>query len=216
MFFKQLNLNYKGFSLLELLTAAGLTATLAVVGIKSYRSQVNKTRTAEAQSSLSYVFSGQQTFYNSWNSYHENLVIVGLKPSGLYNYDVGFANTGHTSGGDIGNYPDITQKALTVKECFSFYGICEGDCIDQMEGHSSYFGDASINCEVSSTRDKKDTITACNQTACTDDAKVGESSFKAIAIEKLKEMDIWSIDETQKLRHELDGTDKKTPTSPAP
>lgn len=200
MFFKKKTFSSKGFSLLELLSAASIMAVLSVVGIKSYQSQVNKAKTAEAQESLSYVYSTQQVFYNNWNTYHENLMVVGTIPSGNYNYDVGFTAAGHTFGGNLLDFPK--SSILNIGECSTFNQVCAGDCLSNVKTaagkHSSYFKGA--NCEVIGRQNIKD----CTDSKCA--AQADPSEFKAIATEKLRNLDIWSINEKQQIVHEKDGT----------
>ena len=201
MFFKKKIFSSKGFSLLELLSAASITVVLSVVGIKSYRSQVNKAKTAEAQESLSYVYSTQRVFYNNWNTYHENLMVVGTIPSGIYNYDVGFTVEGHTAGGNLGDYP--ISLLLNVRECSTFNEICAGTCLSQVRtvlgsGYDGYFD--SVNCEVIGRQNIKD----CTDSEC--DAQADPSTFKAIATERLRNLDIWSINQNQQIVHEKEGT----------
>ena len=197
-------LNLKGFSLIELLTSISILSALSVVGIKSYQSQVNKAKVAEAHESLSYVYTTQRVFYNNWNAYHANLMAVGAIPSGIYNYDVGFTKAGSDSDGDLGSYPSDMKKFLTVSECTSFGNICSGDCITKVKASitdknykTGYF--EAVNCDMIGRR--KISHADVGTTA---EAKA--SSFKAIASEKLKDVDVWSINEKQELIHEKDGT----------
>ena len=205
MFFKKKTFSSKGFSLLELLSAASITAVLAVVGIKSYQSQVNKAKTAEAQESLSFVYSTQQVFYNNWNTYHENLMVVGTIPSGIYNYDVGFTAGGHM----IDDYPEgIKDDMLNIIECSTFSEICAENCLLQVKSAISYAYSgvspegyfSTVDCEVISRQNIKD----CTDSKC--DAEADSNTFTAIATEKLQNLDIWSINEKQQIVHEKDGT----------
>ena len=208
IFLNRLCFNQRGFNLLELLSAASITAVLAVVGIKSYQSQVNKAKTAEAQGSLSYIYSSQRAFYNNWNTYHANLMTVGMIPSGVYNYDVGFTEKGATSGGGLANYPSSLSKSLSVIECSTFSGICSGNCLTQSKAklgasYSGYFT-TGTSCEVIGQQ----AILDSQGSKCSNciDAKATASTFKAIATEQLNSFDMWSIDQNQQVKHETDGT----------
>lgn len=206
LFLKKKLFNSNGFSLIELLSAAAIMAVLSVVGIKSYQSQVNKARSAEAQKSLSYMYSSQQVFYNNWNTYHENLFVVGMLPNGQYNYDVGFTVAGHTSGGNIGDYPSSLEKGLSVLECSTFNEICAGNCVTEIvkavgNPFTGYF--STPNCEVIGRQHILVSGVKCGDCP---DAKAEPNTFNAIATEKLRSADIWSINEKQQLKHEEDGT----------
>lgn len=213
----------KGFSLIELLTVVFIASTLSVVGIKTYRAQTNKARTAEAKHSLSYIWTAEESFRDIWNTYHENLVVVGAIPSGSYHYDVGFGQSVTISSNtddNLKHYP--VPEILNIKECLSFHEICAGDCLTKISTESSsssnlYFSEtycvgacgtdsdcqagcrSGANCKVGCANCRK------NYNANTGDAS--SSSFSAYAIGKLKGDDVWSVDEHKTLTHVTDGTD---------
>ena len=205
--------NNKAFSLTELLTTVGIVGTLSVLGIKSYQKQTNQAKTAEAKKSLAYVYSAERNFYNSWSSYHENLVAVGAVPTGLYNYDVGFGNNAALiADGDLTSYPPIDgSNVLNVRECTNFGQICNGECLtvlanlvsaaykDFFTSGGSY--NAEANCQVDSAVLLK-TYTGLVRGL----AKADDNEFKAIATGNLKGQDIWSINERNVVKHEVDGT----------
>ncbi|MBC6414836.1 MAG: type II secretion system protein [Bdellovibrionales bacterium] len=198
---KQKFLNRRAFSMLELLTATTLMAVLATIGVKNYKSQINKAYIAEAQQSLSFVYNYEQVFFNNWNSYHANLMIIGAVPSGVYNYDVGFTSPGPKIGGNLNEYP--IKKILGVRGCSSFKEICNGECLtDSSSDISSYYGDYFNipNCEV-----KDIGIKVCGNCGT---ATAKNTTFKAIAVKHFgKEIpDIWSINQNQTIEHENDGT----------
>ena len=202
----------EGFNFIELLTTVGIAGVLSVVGIKSYQSQTNKARSAEAKHSLSYVYTAEVSFKDSWDTYHENLLAIGAIPSGSYHYDVGFSYTASLSDSDgsLGrNYPET--DLLTVRECTNFKNICDGDCISStvsaVPGLKSYFLGYSTNCEVASPLyfegQSKAGTDAKNKMA---GGKASGSAFKALATGRLRSDDIWSIDQSKTVIHEVDGT----------
>ena len=204
---KPLFFKTEAFSLVELLTSVSVIGVLSVIGIKSYQSQTNKARTAEAKQSLSYLYTSQRSFYNNWNSYHENLIAVGASPSGQYNYDVGFSKTATMSAtdGDLENYPlvDGTQILNNI-ECSNFNQICNDECFTQIRSsvstaYRSYFsGRASCTVNVPNSLLLK--------TKAQTGAEADATSFKAIAVGELKNEDVWSINQQQAVSHETDGT----------
>ena len=206
--------NNKAFSLTELLTTVGIVGTLSVVGIKSYQKQTNQAKTAEAKKSLAYVYSAETTFYNSWSSYHENLVAVGAVPSGAYSYDVGFGNNAAwNSGGDLNSYPKVDGvNVLNVRECTNFGQICSGECLTALANsitdpnYKAFFTsggsyNAEANCQVDSS-----VLLKSYSGGVRASAKADASGFKAIATGQLKGRDIWSINERNLVTHEEDGT----------
>ena len=203
MFFIKKN---KAFSLTELLTSVGIIGTLSVVGIKSYQRQTNQAKTSEAKKSLSYVYTAERNFHNSWGAYHENLSAIGATPTGPYNYDVGFHKTANLkdSGGDLhGDYPLNPKIVLYVRECTSFKQICDGDCYNTVVAsvgstHSSYFSTA--DCTVNSP------VLLKSYSGTDYSSQANQNSFKALAVGQLKSRDIWSIDQAGTTTHEEDGT----------
>ena len=199
----------RGFSLLELLTAVSIVGTLSVIGIKSYQAQVNKTRSLEAKHSLSYIWQAENNFKETWGTYHENLMVIGAVPSGTYHYDVGFDNTASLSktDGNLERYPLL--DSLDVSSCTNFYKICEANCLSDIQ---TAVGTDAV-AKYFSSDDTVCSITGCTiGTNCVEDhsfitAKAEKDSFKAFAIGKLKNVDVWSIDQEKTVIHEIDGTE---------
>ena len=207
LFFK----NEKGMNMVELLTTIAITGTLATVGIKSYNSQTAKARTAEAKKSLSFIYTSEQSFKGTWNTYHENLIAIGAIPAGSYHYDIGFAkgvsiNDGVTNpDGLLASYP--LKESLNVKECINFNEICLGNCATQAHAKindplkNPYF--KTNNCTVESC---KDANFKCLTDYSDSSAKATATAFKALAIGQLNSPDIWSINEDKEVIHEQDGS----------
>lgn len=209
----------KGFSLIELLVTVAIAGTLAVIGIKSYQAQTNKTRSATAKHSLSYVWQAENNFKETWGTYHENLMLIGAVPAGVYHYDVGFDSKASLSKteGNLERHP--LPESLDVSSCTNFYRICNpkttktttNKCLSDIKtavgkaDSDKYFG-------------SDDTTTTCSITGCTigtncvedysfTTAEAQKNSFKAFAIGKLKSVDVWSIDQEKIVIHEKDGTE---------
>ena len=140
MSFEILALKSKAFSLTELLVTLAIIGTLSVVGIRTYRNQLHTARTAEAQQILAYIYTNERQFHNTWDTYHENLIVVGAVPSGQYSYDAGFFskidNKSHWSDedGDLENYP--IKAFLKVDRCQNFRDICNSGqrCKQKLKG----------------------------------------------------------------------------------
>ena len=209
--FFYLKIKQAGFSLIELLTVVSIIGILAIIGIKSYQAQTNKARTTEAKHSLSFIYTSQINFYNTWDTYHENLLVVGAIPDGLFNYDVGFKDVSNlsTTDGNLGSYPSAAQQSLIVAQCVDFHQICNGDCISnapkvsgQAYTYFSYDGPVpSFSCEVIGSNYVKD-YSGLDASSY----KADSSGFKALARGKLKDEDVWSINNTRVIEHVQDGT----------
>ena len=197
----------QGFSLVELLTTVSIIGVLSTVGIRSYKSQTNKARSAEAKHSLSYLYTAEKSFKDLWDSYYENLIIVGAIPSGSYYYDVGFHSSADLTASFEGTHP-LDQAALGLAACIDFRQICQGACLTAIStatANSVYFTGTNVeaNCKVTGGAYVKDY-------AGTDSADydASEIAYKAMARSKLGgDEDVWSIDHSRIIEHVEDGTD---------
>lgn len=200
-------LQKQGFTMTELLTTASVVGVLSVVGIKSYQSQTNKARSAEAQHSLTFIYTSETSFKESWNTYHENLIALGAVPSGTYHYDVGFGKsvTISKTDGDLGDYP--LPDSLDVRECTNFHEICEGDCTTKTKAAVGKAYDAyaaNVNCSV--TGGEYLNAYAGDSDVDISKADADADSFLALAIGPLTNLDVWSIDQEKTIGHPKDGT----------
>ena len=213
-------LHKKGFSLVELLTTVSVVGTLSVVGIRSQQAQVHKARSVEAKHSLSYVYNAEKGFYETWNTYHENLVAVGATPSGIYYYDVGFGKDIvktdiKTNEGNLAQNP--LAKSLDFVECTNFDSICKGTATGScaaairsgVTAYSTYF--SGVNCEIKGGLKSRETdktkSTLTGSTEGVDKLGATGDKFLVMATAKLKNDDVWTINNEQKIKHVVDGTE---------
>lgn len=218
---RKISFQKRGFSLIELLTSVGIVGVLSVVGIKTYQAQTNKSRTAEAKYLLSAVFSAEKNFKDVWGTYHENLIVIGAIPEGVYHYDVGFGKTSTTTlsktDGSLDNprSPYPSPASLQVEECTNFYQICLNttpNCLSKSPKATGaaytyhFYGDPNagtasalkFNCKVTGQLYVKDYGSVVD--------RAGETTFTAIARSKLKSDDVWSVNQEKTFEHVLDGT----------
>ena len=211
IFFLKLFQKDGGFNLIELLTTVGVVGTLTVVGIKSYQSQTNKARSAEAKHSLSYIYTAEQNFHDTWSTYHENLTVIGAVPSGSYHYDIGFSkNAADISKNDglLRNYP--LPDSLDVVECTNFDQICRGNCLSISatrvgSAYSAFFDNVGrANCRVTGGLYFKDH----GMTEMGDAKAEARTHLKRWQTGQLaSDKDLWSIDNGRTVTHEVDGTE---------
>lgn len=216
--------SFAGFSLIELLTAVAIVGILSVFGMRSYKTQINKAKTVEAKHSLSYVWTGQTGFEEVWGTYHENLVAVNIMPlNNVYNYDVGFGAGVSITKTKLEDF--ALSAVLDVAECTHFHGICDtgaNGCLTKAQGKAAttdkvYFGGGTnnpfnmkTNCKVTTACSATEKTCLKHWTGSGDSAKANahatETEFKAFAIGKLRDDDVWSINEQKTVEHLEDGT----------
>ena len=207
----------RGFSLIELLTAVAIVGTLAVIGIKTYKSKIYESQTVEARHSLTAVYKSEKVFNREFQTFHENLFVMGFIPLLNYYYDVGFGNIAQAdiskTDGRLGSYP--LKAALDVVECTNFRQICDKTaqgCLEKTKtaagtGYADYFKKGA-KCKVTGKLYSKHTTAAKQATAPSgaDKPMADDDEFVAMASAKLKSADVWIIDEEGKVKHVQDGT----------
>lgn len=185
----------RGFSMTELMTAATVMTVLATVGVSSYKTQKSKAAASEAKQSLSTIYSAEKQFYETWNTYHENLVLIGAVPIGNVNYDAGFNSNTIDLVDGIPQSSAADKNYVQSTECSNWEQICDGSCA----GKTTHLDKAYFNCNVGSNENVKDVTPANTYDADT-------TMFKAGVRGVLNSEDLWSIDQDQSIVHEVDGT----------
>ena len=190
-----------------MMTALGIAGILGVTGLNSYRKQRHQARAAQAQYSLSNIYSAEKNFYTQWQTYHENLYIIGAIPEGELWYDAGFTDPPVASDGNLPHYP--WQSKLTSADCNTFRQICLFECAEGIKGSYNVvlYGKGGlydgrnyqgIVCKVQEHGE----YVYGRHTGYHADA----TSFKALATAKLNTEDKWTINHKQEVRHIIDGT----------
>ena len=191
----KLSFSARGFSMVELVTAATVMTVLSTVGVSSYKTQKSKAAVSEAKQSLSTIYSAEQQFYETWHVYHENLVLIGAVPIGNVHYDAGFNSNVIDLVEGIPD-DDAEDKAyVQAPECTTWGQICDESCA----GKTAHLDADYFNCDVSSNKKIKDVTPANTYEAEDNKFKVGVRGV-------LDGEDRWSVDERQNIIHEEDGT----------
>ena len=200
-FFKK---HSSGFSFTEIMTAMGIAGIVGVTGLNSFRKQRHQARAAQAQYTLSNIYTAEKNFKSQWNAYHENLYIIGAIPEGEIFYDAGFKVTAadiSDSDGGLGNFPWKAQ--LKTPKCATFHEICKGDCATEINTKApgtkkgaAYYG--GFSCKVTGEKYVKDSTGTTY--------KASKTAFTALARAQLHTLDEWTIDEGQVVTHIKDGT----------
>ena len=156
-------------------------------------------------------YTAQRNFHNTWGAYHENLVMVGATPSGSYHYDVGFKDGSSLDAPT--SYPRV--DALNQPTCTTFQQICDGLCVAELQKTAvgKYFGaqsntnpyglqgSAGTNCRVTG----KTPIKGCGS-SCPNIGEAAENAFLLGARGRLRNEDVWTINQNREINHNIDGT----------
>ncbi len=96
-------LNFKGFTMVELMVVVAIIALLSAVAIPNFQKYQAKAKTSEAKLQLSALYLAESTFFTEYNQYGTCLDTMGFNPikeeSQRY-YAVGFKDKGGTLNDD--------------------------------------------------------------------------------------------------------------------
>ena len=197
-----------------------IASILLAIGGLNYFKFVRQAKSKEAKHALSHLYLQEKTFFNHWDTYHENLFALGAMPSGgELAYDVGFkvsATDMSKTDGQLKNYPNQdsikAKDRLDVPACATYKKVCletTAGCLKSMQtvtpalsdaNLEKYFGDPdNTGCVV-----EGDYVSVY---AGSITAKADTSTFKALAIGQITPAtkDIWSIDQDKAVKHEQNG-----------
>jgi prepilin-type N-terminal cleavage/methylation domain-containing protein len=86
-----INLNSKGFSLIELMIVVAIIGLLAAIGIPQYAKFQAKARQSEAKGYLTSIYTAESSFQSEWAGFSSNLVSLGVAATGVnLRYTAGF------------------------------------------------------------------------------------------------------------------------------
>ena len=92
MILRKMNVNNKGFSLVELMIVVAIIGLLAAIGVPQYAKFQARARQSEAKAALGAIYSASQSFFQEWNCYSSDLRNIGFGVTGTsLRYFTGFA-----------------------------------------------------------------------------------------------------------------------------
>lgn len=116
-------LNQNGFSLIELMVVVAIIGLLASVAIPQFSKFQNRAKQAEAQETLSGIYTAEQSLYAQYNTYYAGLATAGFGTTGAkYRYDAGFTTGAPTANG----FTPATTDGTTISDLVGATGFFTG------------------------------------------------------------------------------------------
>ena len=217
----------RGMSIIEMAVILAIASILIAIGGLNYFKFVRQAKSKEAKHSLSHLYLQEKTFFNHWDTYHENLFALGAMPNGELVYDVGFkvaASDISVTDGLLKNYPTQhdAKKRLKVEKCTTYKHACESTgCLKEIKTLASastltnqqlkdFFGDPdNTGCSVKGDYVSNDIsyTSVSDPDFDKDKLKADADGFIAVAIGQITpgNKDIWSIDQDKTVKHVQSG-----------
>jgi prepilin-type N-terminal cleavage/methylation domain-containing protein len=198
-----MNLNKKGFSILETLVTVGIMGILTSIAVPSYRSYVRHAKTAEAQSSLGQVYMAQKAFHLQWRFFTGDLMCAGVAPEGEMLYNVGFSTTGTPNSSYTGT-PIKTGNEDFYKLCDKGFGSGKmHNCAFKNKHNKNGFQAPPIPASVDIDGNTKNTIANSSEFVA---VAIGDIINREPKRTQTTTFDVWSIDNYKQVVRINDGT----------
>ena len=146
---RQLRLNNRAFSIIELMVVVAIIAVLASIGIPEYAKFQAKARQSEAKLALAALFTAEESFRQHWNQYSIDLLNIGFSVQG--------ARLRYVTGFQIGQHPTGCAGYSTTGGA-----PVESASVTNMWSDGSFVNTASATWAVGSPSKPTNPITVCN------------------------------------------------------
>ena len=215
-----MNINKKGFSLVELMIVVAIIGVLTAIAIPNFQSFQARSRQSEAKAALTGIYTANMAFHSKWETYAAVFNSIGYVPGGDFIYAAGWDdavanadNAGGLSGGFALGTATCTDAALNAGPAPGqiYDGACgvagsyntEAHCA-QTGAECDYRGYAGVGGVLQDTK-----------TSAGPDSVIMVNDFVAVALADLTGAeesaddvasmgDVWSIDEDKNLENNRD------------
>ena len=218
-----MNINKKGFSLVELMIVVAIIGVLTAIAIPNFQRFQARARKTEAKSSLTSIYTANKAFHAKWETYATLFEAIGFQPSGDFRYVAGWDDDVPNLIGGTGL--DISMAASCTTETAIMAGpapgqIYRGVCAGADEHDTETYCDSMSNMNDCNYVGLDGINALLNATGSTIMTEVMVNEFTAGALTDLSAMhtattvaangDAWTIDENKQLintRDQIDSDD---------
>ena len=85
-----MNINKKGFSLVELMIVVAIIGVLTAIAIPNFQAFQARARKTEAKSALTSIYTAAKAFHAKWETYATLFEAIGYSPAGDFRYVAGW------------------------------------------------------------------------------------------------------------------------------
>ena len=119
-----MNINKKGFSLVELMIVVAIIGVLTAIAIPNFQAFQARSRQSEARAALTSIYTAAKSFHAKWETYATLFEAIGYSPAGDFRYVAGWDSDVTNEIGGTGL--DISMAASCTTETAIMAGPAPG------------------------------------------------------------------------------------------